>query len=105
MRKLGKTAGYVRNWGCGLGCVVDCGGERAAVLGDRERADLSSRWAVGPARRTRRSEASGSSCAEARAVDPGVPQQRCRTGNSWATVIVVNVTFYSLVMCSEQRKH
>ena len=67
--------------------------------------DLSSRWVVGPARRTRRGEASGSSCAEARAVDPGVPQQRCRTGNSWATVIVVNVTFYSLVTYSEQRKH
>ena len=53
-----------------------------------------------PARRT-----GGSSCAEVRAVDPGVPQQRCRTGNSWATVIVVNVTFYSLVTYSEQRKH
>ena len=82
--------------------VVDCGGEWAAGLGGgKQSAVLVARFA----RRTRRGEASGSSCAEARAVDPGVPQQRCRTGNSWATVIVVNVTFYSLVMCTEQCKH
>ena len=73
----------MRDWVGGLRDVMDCGGERVAVLGGGKRADLSSRWAV----------------------DPGVPQQRCRTGNSWATVIVVNVTFYSLVTCSEQRKH
>ena len=92
----------MRDWGCGLGVVVDCGGEWAVVLGGgKQSAVLVARFA----RRTRRGEAGGSSCAEARAVDPGMPQQRCRTGNSWATVIVVNVTFYSLVMCSEQRKH
>ena len=56
MRKLGKTAGYVRDWVGGLRDVMDCGGERAEVLGDRERADLSSRWAVGPAMRARRGE-------------------------------------------------
>lgn len=67
--------------------------------------DLSSRWVVEPVMRARRGEAGGSSCVVARAVDPGVPQQRCRTGNSWATVIVVNVTFYSLVTYFEQRKH
>ena len=91
-----------------LGMLVRGGGVwrgAGSGFGGRKRADLSSRWAVGPARRTRRGEAGRSSCAEARAVDPGVPQQRCRTGNSWATVIVVNVTFYSLVTYSEQRKH
>lgn len=57
---------------------------------------------VDPARQNR------PSCAETRAVDPvrqacGAP--RCRTGNSWVTVIVVNVTFYSLVTYSDQQKY
>ena len=92
--------------------MMDCGGERVEVSAAGSGQQLGGLGVgpeqplgggacdAGPARRT-----GGSSCVEVRAVDPGVPQQRCRTGNSWATVIVVNVTFYSLVTCSEQRKH
>lgn len=68
---------------------MDCGGRGGACE-------------VDPARRNR------PGCVAVSWVDPvrqacGAP--RCRTGNSWVTVIVVNVTFYSLVTYSEQRKH
>ena len=67
--------------------VVVCGGSWWGAGGVAREVD--------PARQNR------PSCAETRAVDPvrqacGAP--RCRTGNSWVTVIVVNVTFYSLVI-------
>ena len=67
---------------------MDCGGERVAWpvrWTRRGKIDLAASWRAG------RTSADRS--------------RRCRTGNNWVTVIVVNVTFYSLVTYSEQRKH
>ncbi|EFM48333.1 hypothetical protein HMPREF0299_5087 [Corynebacterium matruchotii ATCC 14266] len=65
MRKLGKTAGYVRDWGCGLWCVVDRGGRGGGAC------------EVDPARRNR------PGCVAVSWVDPA-----CRNGGAGLAIAV-----------------